>query len=88
MLFNLIKAYVAEWLAKHERREIRINDLLGFPAQVRILSYAFLMEYLCNECNGIVELSPTDPIICNFCGSRILYKTRTKQILQYEARKF
>jgi len=45
------------------------------------------MEYFCNECSGIVEVSPNDPIICNFCGSRILYKSRTKQILQYEARK-
>jgi len=41
-----------------------------------------------NECGGIVDIYLSDLIICNFCGSRVLYKSRTKQILQYEARKF
>ena len=81
---NSIRGRVVKNDIQGERLELEY--LLGFPAQVRILSYAF-MEYFCNECNGLVELGPTETIICNFCGSRVLYKSRTKQILQYEAKR-
>ncbi|ABW97872.1 rpc10 (nucleomorph) [Hemiselmis andersenii] len=44
------------------------------------------MEYICGECGGKNEISFSQTISCVFCGTRILYKTRTKKILGYEAR--
>lgn len=72
---------------KHKRREIRIKKKsLGISRASSNLVVCVKMEYFCNECGGKVNLNPSEPIICNFCGSRILYKPRTKKILQYEAK--
>jgi len=46
----------------------------------------FKMEYICGECGGYTEISQDQSVLCNFCGARILYKPRTKQVLEYEAR--
>jgi len=78
---------VAEWLNNIKGERLEIKKSLGISRASSNLVVCDTMEYFCNECSGIVELSYNEPIICNFCGSRILYKSRTKQILQYEARK-
>jgi len=43
-------------------------------------------QYECGDCATINVLKPRDPIRCQSCGYRILYKTRTKRLIQYEAR--
>lgn len=78
---------MAEWLYYTQGERLEVLKSLGISRASSNLVVCVFMEYFCNECSGIVEVSPNDPIICNFCGSRILYKSRTKQILQYEARK-
>lgn len=40
----------------------------------------------CAACQELVTLRPGEPIKCNKCGGRILYKLRTKNVVQYEAR--
>ena len=77
---------MAEWLKNTKGERLEFKKSLGISRASSNLVVCVVMEYFCNECSGIVELNPADPIICNFCGSRILYKARTKQILQYEAR--
>jgi len=42
--------------------------------------------YLCSVCNSNVKLNDKDTIICNECGSRILYKKRTKKKIEFLAR--
>ncbi|KAI9840035.1 MAG: hypothetical protein M1819_000227 [Sarea resinae] len=42
--------------------------------------------YLCGECNSKVILKRGDPIRCKECGHRVLYKERTKRMVQFEAR--
>ncbi|KOO25006.1 poly-histidine-tagged ubiquitin [Chrysochromulina tobinii] len=42
--------------------------------------------YLCGDCGQTNEIKPKDPIRCRFCGYRILYKMRTKNLIQFEAR--
>jgi len=37
-------------------------------------------------CQELVTLRAGEPIKCNKCGGRILYKLRTKNVVQYEAR--
>lgn len=44
------------------------------------------VEYECGDCATKVVLKPRDPIRCHECGYRILYKPRTKRVIQYEAR--
>lgn len=44
------------------------------------------VEYRCGDCSEINVIKPTDPVRCRVCGFRILYKTRTKRLIQFEAR--
>jgi len=44
------------------------------------------VEYECGDCCEKVILKPRDAVRCQRCGYRILYKPRTKRIIQYEAR--
>ena len=42
--------------------------------------------YVCGECGAENNLRQGDAIICRECGYRILYKKRTRKVVQYEAR--
>ncbi|RDW66272.1 hypothetical protein BP6252_09907 [Coleophoma cylindrospora] len=44
------------------------------------------VNYLCGDCNSKVALKKGDPIRCKECGHRVLYKERTKRMVQFEAR--
>ncbi|OJJ49394.1 hypothetical protein ASPZODRAFT_129851 [Penicilliopsis zonata CBS 506.65] len=44
------------------------------------------VSYLCGECNSRVSLKRGDQIRCKECGHRVLYKERTKRMVQFEAR--
>lgn len=44
------------------------------------------MSYLCADCGIKNTLRRTDPIRCKECGGRVLYKQRTKRMVQFEAR--
>ena len=43
-------------------------------------------QYICGECGQTTDIKPKDPIRCRYCGYRILYKVRTKNLIQFEAR--
>ncbi|MCJ1330396.1 DNA-directed RNA polymerase core subunit rpc10 [Thelotrema lepadinum] len=43
-------------------------------------------QYICGECSTKVQLQKGDQIRCKDCGHRILYKERTKRMVQFEAR--
>ncbi|KAB8250883.1 DNA-directed RNA polymerases I, II, and III subunit RPABC4 [Aspergillus flavus] len=45
-----------------------------------------MVAYLCGECNARVSLKRGDQIRCKECGHRVLYKERTKRMVQFEAR--
>lgn len=42
--------------------------------------------YICGDCGKDVEIKPKDTIACHDCGHRILYKKRTKEVIQFDAR--
>lgn len=44
------------------------------------------LPYECGDCSAVIYIGPGDPIHCHECGSRIFYKMRTKQPVQYSAR--
>jgi len=44
------------------------------------------VTYLCGDCNSRVSLKRGDQIRCKECGHRVLYKERTKRMVQFEAR--
>lgn len=44
------------------------------------------VEYRCGDCGAKNVIKGGDPVRCRQCGFRILYKTRTKRLIQFEAR--
>ncbi|KAM0004378.1 putative RNA polymerase archaeal subunit P/eukaryotic subunit RPABC4 [Helianthus debilis subsp. tardiflorus] len=44
------------------------------------------VTYICGDCGQENTLKVGDVIQCRECGYRILYKKRTRRIVQYEAR--
>ncbi|KAI1382962.1 DNA directed RNA polymerase [Hypoxylon trugodes] len=44
------------------------------------------IHYICGDCGTKFPLKRTDPIRCKECGCRVLYKERTKRMVQFEAR--
>jgi DNA-directed RNA polymerase I, II, and III subunit RPABC4 len=42
--------------------------------------------YTCGNCGSDTTLKAGEPIACKECGYRILYKKRTKRVVQFEAR--
>ena len=43
-------------------------------------------QYVCGDCNTRVRLGRGDAIRCSTCGHRVLYKERTRRMVQFEAR--
>ncbi|KAI0018461.1 DNA directed RNA polymerase [Xylariomycetidae sp. FL0641] len=44
------------------------------------------MNYICGDCGFKFPLRRSDTIRCKECGCRVLYKERTKRMVQFEAR--
>jgi DNA-directed RNA polymerase I, II, and III subunit RPABC4 len=44
------------------------------------------VPYLCGACGQQNVIKAQDPIRCRSCGYRILYKVRTKRMIQFQAR--
>lgn len=58
-----------------EKMEIEDNDVL-LPK----------LSYLCGSCGEDVRITVNDPVRCDSCGHRILYKARTNKVMQFQAR--
>lgn len=44
------------------------------------------VRYVCGDCGAENTVKPREPVRCQQCGYRILYKMRTKRLIQFEAR--
>ncbi|KAK9481414.1 DNA directed RNA polymerase [Lipomyces japonicus] len=44
------------------------------------------ITYLCANCAAPNTLNRNDPVRCRECGHRVLYKQRTRRMVQFEAR--
>lgn len=44
------------------------------------------VTYVCGDCGAETMIKPGDAVQCRECSYRILYKKRTKRVVQFEAR--
>ena len=76
----------------HQGRQLEDEDNLHLSGVSKDATLHLLLRlrggtnYLCGDCGVVNEIKPKDPIRCRFCGYRILYKMRTKNLIQFEAR--
>ncbi|KIM45987.1 hypothetical protein M413DRAFT_8014 [Hebeloma cylindrosporum] len=69
------------------RDQARCNDeVMPGPGAYVSSSRDIAMEYLCADCGAKNEIKSREPIRCRECGHRIMYKKRTKRMVQFEAR--
>ncbi|KAG4090813.1 hypothetical protein H8356DRAFT_1279443 [Neocallimastix lanati (nom. inval.)] len=59
------------------------SNLYGAPQAIQ---HPQQITYICGSCGVDNEIRPKEPIRCRECGNRILYKKRTKRMVQFEAR--
>jgi DNA-directed RNA polymerase I, II, and III subunit RPABC4 len=45
-----------------------------------------VMAYMCGDCGSRVTLGKDALVACPHCAGRVLYKERTKRMVQFEAR--
>ncbi|ODA77274.1 hypothetical protein RJ55_06901 [Drechmeria coniospora] len=45
-----------------------------------------VMSYICGDCGGSVTIGKDALVACPHCAGRVLYKERTKRMVQFEAR--
>jgi DNA-directed RNA polymerase I, II, and III subunit RPABC4 len=55
-------------------------------AAAHMIPIARGVEYRCGDCGAKNNIKGGDPVRCRQCGFRILYKMRTKRLIQFEAR--
>lgn len=58
---------------------------MSAPAPAQYMQSAGV-PYTCGGCGAEVSIKSGDVIQCRECGYRILYKKRTKRVVQFEAR--
>ena len=56
------------------------------PQEMETTQQILGVKYVCGDCGHQNLLGPNDPVRCTVCGYRILYKMRTKRLIQFEAR--
>ncbi|GMM38668.1 DNA-directed RNA polymerase core subunit [Saccharomycopsis crataegensis] len=44
------------------------------------------VKYICASCAATFTLGKSESIRCKECGHRVIYKARTKRMVQFEAR--
>ena len=59
---------------------------LRYPACLPAADPAITRARRCGSCGDTVDMGKDDQVRCRTCGHRILYKTRLKRAVQYEAR--
>lgn len=50
------------------------------------VSKSFGARYICASCGSPVQLAKGEPVRCKECGHRVLYKERSRRVIQFEAR--
>ncbi|KAK7061588.1 DNA-directed RNA polymerase I [Favolaschia claudopus] len=62
------------------------NPPQGGRYSVGLVAPKEAMDYNCADCGATNEIKSREPIRCRECGHRIMYKKRTKRMVQFEAR--
>jgi DNA-directed RNA polymerases I, II, and III subunit RPABC4 len=71
---------------KKGRGECVASLLLSLPPRPLFFTGKMPRLYMCGSCGMDNEVKEKEPIQCKHCGHRILYKKRTEEVVQFEAR--
>ncbi|CCE82237.1 Piso0_001951 [Millerozyma farinosa CBS 7064] len=59
---------------------------ISHAAHGHVVNKSLGVKYNCAQCAASFTLSKSDAIRCKECGHRVIYKARTRRMVQFEAR--
>jgi DNA-directed RNA polymerases I, II, and III subunit RPABC4 len=62
------------------------SSALQLMTDAKVLLHLVLYHDIIADCGQENKIRAKDPIQCRGCGYRIMYKQRTKRLIQFEAR--
>ncbi|RCK63641.1 DNA-directed RNA polymerases I, II, and III subunit RPABC4 [Candida viswanathii] len=73
-------------MASPQREGFTIPSSISHAAQGQVQNKSLGVKYNCAQCGASFSLSKSDAIRCKECGHRVIYKARTRRMVQFEAR--
>jgi DNA-directed RNA polymerase I, II, and III subunit RPABC4 len=73
-------------MASPQREGFSIPASISHAALGQISTKSLGVKYNCAQCAASFSLSKNDAIRCKECGHRVIYKARTRRMVQFEAR--
>lgn len=83
---NFNKTHYSSTMASPQREGFSIPSSISHAALGQVQSKSLGVKYNCAQCAASFSLSKSDTIRCKECGHRVIYKARTKRMVQFEAR--
>lgn len=59
---------------------------ISHAAHGHVTAKSLGVKYNCAQCGASFSLGKSDAIRCKECGHRVIYKARTRRMVQFEAR--
>ncbi|EMG50007.1 RPC10 DNA-directed RNA polymerases I [Candida maltosa Xu316] len=73
-------------MSSPKREGFSIPTSISHAALGQVQSKSLGVKYSCAQCAESFSLSKGDVIRCKECGHRVIYKARTRKMVQFEAR--
>ena len=73
-------------MSSPQREGFSAPSSISHAAHGQTMSKSLGVKYSCAQCASIFSLSKSDAIRCKECGHRVIYKARTRRMVQFEAR--
>ncbi|CAI5757224.1 unnamed protein product [Candida verbasci] len=69
-----------------QREAFQVPASISAAAIGQVTTKSLGVKYNCAQCAASFSLGKNDAIRCKECGHRVIYKARTRRMVQFEAR--
>ncbi|KAK6204477.1 DNA-directed RNA polymerases I [Scheffersomyces amazonensis] len=73
-------------MASPQREGFTVPTSISHAALGQVTTKSLGVKYNCAQCASSFSLGKNDAIRCKDCGHRVIYKARTRRMVQFEAR--
>lgn len=73
-------------MSSPQREGFSVPTSISHAAHGQVTNKSLGVRYNCAQCAASFTLGKSDAIRCKECGHRVIYKSRTRRMVQFEAR--
>lgn len=73
-------------MSSPQREGFAAPSSISHAAHGHVAAKSLGVKYYCAQCGASFSLNKSDAIRCKDCGHRVIYKARTRRMVQFEAR--